>query len=187
MNSPRSTILESMKELPFWYHKDVWAGVPLPASRMKYKLHNPIGPCWYKSHHLIPLSQTRPTARPPTVFSSSFPPITASTSKERLEDPTMERPSSEGMSIMSSTIDDTFLFIRRQSRRRVESDASSFYFKAPLSGSHNHGHRRYESNMSVTHLMPHLSACTTAALALTGTTTLPQVHNRLLFHILVTC
>jgi len=78
-----------MKELPSWYHKDVWASVPLPASRMKYKLHNPIGPRWYKNHHLIPLSQTRPAARPPTVFSTSFPPITASTSQERLEDPTI--------------------------------------------------------------------------------------------------
>ena len=113
MNSPRSIIPESMKELPSWYHKDVWAGVPLPATRMNYKLHNPIGPRWYKNHHLIPLSQTRPAARPPTVFSSSFPPITASTSKERLEDPTIvpgpSRPPS-GSSLPTPTSSQTRVF-----------------------------------------------------------------------------
>jgi len=68
-----------------------------------------------------------------------------------------ERPSSEDMSIMSSNIDDTFSFIRRQPRRRVESDASSFYFKAPLPGSYNRGHRRFESNMSVASQAPPVS------------------------------
>ena len=33
---------------------------------------------------------------------------------------------------MSMTVDDTFQFIRRdQPRRRVDSDASSFYFRRP--------------------------------------------------------
>jgi serine/arginine repetitive matrix protein 2 len=33
-------------------------------------------------------------------------------------------------------IDDTFAFMKNQPRRRVESDASSFYFRAPLSQQH---------------------------------------------------
>lgn len=42
-----------------------------------------------------------------------------------------KRPSSENMSIMSSTsVEDTFFFINRQPRRKVESDASSFYFRS---------------------------------------------------------
>jgi len=43
-----------------------------------------------------------------------------------------ERPLSEdmtGVSILSSTVDDTFSFIHRQPRRRVESDASRFYYR----------------------------------------------------------
>ncbi|KAF5376919.1 hypothetical protein D9615_007315 [Tricholomella constricta] len=59
-----------------------------------------------------------------------------------------ERPSSEDMTSMSMSVDDTFSFLDRQPRRRVESDASSFYFKAPLQ-SFTRGHRRHESNMSV--------------------------------------
>ncbi|KAF9460141.1 hypothetical protein BDZ94DRAFT_1238727 [Collybia nuda] len=88
MNSPRSIIPETMKELPVWYNKDTWASVPLPSFKLRYNLHNPVGPRWYKNHHLIPPSQVRSTARPPTVFSPSFPPITSSTGHERSEDGT---------------------------------------------------------------------------------------------------
>ncbi|RDB27260.1 hypothetical protein Hypma_004359 [Hypsizygus marmoreus] len=67
-----------------------------------------------------------------------------------------ERPSSEDMTSMSMTVDDTFSFLDRQPRRRVESDASSFYFKAPMP-SHSRGHRRHESNMSVVSQGPPVS------------------------------
>ncbi|KAF8060726.1 hypothetical protein FPV67DRAFT_304096 [Lyophyllum atratum] len=66
-----------------------------------------------------------------------------------------ERPSSEDMS-MSMTVDDTFSFLDRQPRRRVESDASSFYFKAPMQ-SFSRGHRRHESNMSISSQAPPVS------------------------------
>lgn len=88
MNSPRSIIPENMKELPAWYNKDAWASVPLSSFRLRYNLHNPVGPRWYKNHHLIPPSQVRSTARPPTIFSPSFPPITSSTGLDRSEDAT---------------------------------------------------------------------------------------------------
>ncbi|KZV60688.1 hypothetical protein PENSPDRAFT_332828 [Peniophora sp. CONT] len=45
------------------------------------------------------------------------------------------RPSSDGLSLsMSMTVDETFDFMHRDSRRRqrVDSDASSFYFRPPL-------------------------------------------------------
>ncbi|KAG5650532.1 hypothetical protein H0H81_011921 [Sphagnurus paluster] len=67
-----------------------------------------------------------------------------------------ERPSSEDMSSMSMSVDDTFSFINHQPRRRVESDASSFYFKAPMQ-SFSRGHRRHESNMSVSSQAPPVS------------------------------
>ncbi|KAG5641013.1 hypothetical protein DXG03_006381 [Asterophora parasitica] len=67
-----------------------------------------------------------------------------------------ERPSSEDMTSMSMSVDDTFSFLDHQPRRRVESDASSFYFKAP-SQSFARGHRRHESNMSISSQAPPVS------------------------------
>ena len=50
-------------------------------------------------------------------------------------------------------IDDTFAFMKNGTQRRVESNASSFYFRAPLSQQHGQsftcGHRHQDSNMSV--------------------------------------
>ncbi|ESK93500.1 hypothetical protein Moror_1670 [Moniliophthora roreri MCA 2997] len=72
-----------------------------------------------------------------------------------------ERPSSEDMSSisMSMSIDDTFSFMHHPSyrRRRVESDASSFYFNPALQSSNSRGHRRHESNMSVVSQGPPVS------------------------------
>jgi zinc finger CCCH domain-containing protein 13 len=66
--------------------KDTWTSVPLPNFKVKYHLHNPLGPRWYRNHHLIPPSQIRPSLRPPTFFSPSFPPISSSSMPERSED-----------------------------------------------------------------------------------------------------
>lgn len=70
-----------------------------------------------------------------------------------------ERPSSEDMtsSSFSMSVDDTFSFLRHapRPRRRVESDASSFYFN-PVAPS-GRGHRRRESNMSVVSQGPPIS------------------------------
>lgn len=65
--------------------KDTWTAVPLPTFKVKYHLHNPLGPRWYRNHHLIPPSQMRPSLRPPTFFSSSFPPISSSSMPEHSE------------------------------------------------------------------------------------------------------
>lgn len=58
---------------------DVWDSVPIPAQKLHYPLHNPVGPRFYKNIHLIPPSHTRPGARPPSVFSPFFPPISTQT------------------------------------------------------------------------------------------------------------
>ncbi|CAK5268445.1 unnamed protein product [Mycena citricolor] len=62
-----------------------------------------------------------------------------------------ERPSSEDLSVsMSINVDDTFSFLDRGHRRkRVASDASSFYFPVPAAQARPYGHRRRESNLSV--------------------------------------
>ncbi|KAG7090453.1 hypothetical protein E1B28_009569 [Marasmius oreades] len=69
-----------------------------------------------------------------------------------------ERPSSEDMSSISMSVDDTFSFMRHPSyrRRRIESDASSFYFN-PIAPPNARGHRRQESNMSVVSQGPPIS------------------------------
>ncbi|KAJ3908042.1 hypothetical protein F5879DRAFT_794348 [Lentinula edodes] len=69
-----------------------------------------------------------------------------------------ERPSSEEMTStsFSMSIDDTFSFLKHAPpRKRVESDASSFYFNA--SGPSSRGHCRRESNMSVVSQGPPIS------------------------------
>lgn len=67
-----------------------------------------------------------------------------------------ERPSCEDMSIsMSITVDDTFSFLNHQPRRRIDSDASSFYFQAPQPFAR--GHRRHESNLSISSQGPPIS------------------------------
>ncbi|KAH7906866.1 hypothetical protein BJ138DRAFT_568044 [Hygrophoropsis aurantiaca] len=73
-----------------------------------------------------------------------------------------ERPSSDEYSFdMSTTVDDTFSFIHRQPRRtRVDSDASSFYFRGSVHSQihpYNRSHRRHESSASVASLGPPIS------------------------------
>ncbi|KAG1723926.1 uncharacterized protein EDB91DRAFT_1171738, partial [Suillus paluster] len=74
-----------------------------------------------------------------------------------------ERPSSDEFSFSMSSLDDTFSFIHRQPRRkRVDSDASSFYFRAPVhSQMHPYNrvtsHRRHSSSASVASLGPPIS------------------------------
>lgn len=72
----------------------------------------------------------------------------------------LSRPASSDMSL-SMTIDDTFSFMHRGRRQRIDSDASSFYFRAPGTtfshGSRRAGHRREDSRMSVASNAPPVS------------------------------
>ncbi|KAG2338846.1 hypothetical protein BDR05DRAFT_951659 [Suillus weaverae] len=74
-----------------------------------------------------------------------------------------ERPSSDEFSFTMSSLNDTFSFIHKQPRRRrVDSDASSFYFRAPVhSQMHPYNriaaHRRHSSSASVSSLGPPIS------------------------------
>lgn len=87
LDAPRSIIPDTAKDLPDWYNKEAWSS-PLPTFKLKYNLHNPVGPRWYKNHHLIPPAHIRPATRPPSVFSPSFPPMASSTLQDRSEDST---------------------------------------------------------------------------------------------------
>lgn len=82
----RSIIPDVLEELPAWFSKDAWLPDPYPSYRAKYPIHNPVGPRWYRNHHLIPPSNPR-SSRPSSIFSPSFPPMTPSIN-ERSEDAT---------------------------------------------------------------------------------------------------
>ena len=71
--------------------------------------------------------------------------------------PSKQRPWSDDFSSsMSTSVDDTFSFIHKLPRRkRVDSDASSFYFRSP--GTHNRSHRRHDSAASITSIVPPVS------------------------------
>lgn len=84
--APSRSVITDTRENPNWAENGPWAAVPLPALKVKYPLHNPLGPRWYKNHHLIPPSQKRPSMRPPTFFSPSFPPMHTSSSPEHVDD-----------------------------------------------------------------------------------------------------
>ena len=78
-----SIIPDPLNELPTWYHREVEAATAHAAQfRIKYPLHNPVGPRWYRNHHLRP---PRNDGRPPSVFSPSFPPMASA--PERGQDP----------------------------------------------------------------------------------------------------
>lgn len=82
----RSIIPDPLGELPAWFKKENdMAAANTSSYKIKYSLHNPTGPKWYKNYHLIPPAQLNPGNRPPSVFSPSFPPM-ASTLNDRSED-----------------------------------------------------------------------------------------------------
>ncbi|KAI0696589.1 hypothetical protein BC835DRAFT_853465 [Cytidiella melzeri] len=70
------------------------------------------------------------------------------------------RPVSDDMSMTTSlNVDDTFSFLKKDPRRkRVDSDASSYYFRgAASSNPHRRSHRRNDSALSVTSNVPPIS------------------------------
>lgn len=93
--TPSRSLIADPRENPTWVQNGPWAAVPLPTLKANYPLHNPLGPRWYKNHHLIPPSQKKPSMRPPTFFSPSFPPMHTSSSPEHVDDDTgSSRPAS---------------------------------------------------------------------------------------------
>lgn len=85
LTTSRSVIVDA-RENAAWRENDAWAAVPLPTFTVKFNLHNPLGPRWYRNHHLIPPSHKRPSMRPPTFFSPSFPPMHTSSMPEHTDD-----------------------------------------------------------------------------------------------------
>ncbi|OSC99444.1 hypothetical protein PYCCODRAFT_1372969 [Trametes coccinea BRFM310] len=78
-----SIIPDPLNELPSWYHREVEAATASAAQfRARYPIHNPVGPRWYRNHHLLPPTKD---GRPPSVFSPSFPPMASA--PERAQDP----------------------------------------------------------------------------------------------------
>lgn len=87
----RSIIPDPLNELPAWFTMDqsnVSSAIHYAAQfRSRHPIWNPMGPRWYRNHHLRPSRDKRP----PTVFSPSFPPMAASI--DRTQDGKMPGPS----------------------------------------------------------------------------------------------
>ncbi|KAI9570404.1 hypothetical protein HD554DRAFT_2204174 [Boletus coccyginus] len=84
----RSIVPDPLGELPAWFKKETdMAAANISTFRIKYPLHSPNGPRWYRNHHLLPPTSLN---RPPSLFSPFFPPISASvhSTHDRSEDPT---------------------------------------------------------------------------------------------------
>ncbi|KAK0208853.1 hypothetical protein DFS33DRAFT_478335 [Desarmillaria ectypa] len=81
----RSIIPDPLKDLPAWYLKDDLASNSVALYKMRFNIHNPVGPRRYYNHHLIPPSQ-KSASRPPSIFSPSFPPMATSSVPEQSEE-----------------------------------------------------------------------------------------------------
>ena len=82
----RSIVPDPLGELPAWFKKESdMAAANISTFRIKYPLHNPNGPRRYKNHHLLPPASAN---RPPSLFSTSFPPMAASV--HSIQDPSQD-------------------------------------------------------------------------------------------------
>lgn len=79
LTGSRSIIPDPLGELPAWYSKEseLITGQTI-SFRLRYPIHCPQGPRYYKNQHLIPTSILRPINRAPSLFSPQFPPMSAS-------------------------------------------------------------------------------------------------------------
>lgn len=69
-----SIIPDPLGELPAWFIKEHdGLASPIISHRVRYPIHNPYGPRWYRNWHLIPSSQLEPGTRPTSFFSPAFP------------------------------------------------------------------------------------------------------------------
>ncbi|TRM65925.1 hypothetical protein BD626DRAFT_566567 [Schizophyllum amplum] len=97
-----SIIPDVLPERPDWFTLSHW--VIVPGQVVKYSIHNPVGPRWYRNLHLKPPSVAR--ARPSSFFSPSFPPMASASVQERSEDsvgPLSRSPSNSPLPTPSSS------------------------------------------------------------------------------------
>lgn len=82
LSHSRSLLPESANDMSTF--DDLLDSAAAPGFKVKYNIHNPLGPRWYRNHHLIPPAHIKPSMRPPTFFSPSFPPISTSSMPENI-------------------------------------------------------------------------------------------------------
>lgn len=145
-----SIIPDPLGELPTWFKRESeMAAANTSSFRIKYRLHNQDGPRWYKNHHLLPPSSLN---RPPSLFSSSFPPMAASV--DRSEDSTRlpgpsRTPSSTPLPTPSSSqvrIPDTAS--KPRSRKASQDNVDLMDVSDPW-GTHWHHHSPYDAGSSI--------------------------------------
>jgi hypothetical protein len=149
----RSIIPDPLGELPAWFGKENDFAVGQTISyRIKYPIHSPIGPRWYKNQHLVPSSQLRSANRPPSVFSPSFPPMASSThdpSEDSMTRPGLSRtPSGSPMATPDSSQADVAAKPRSRKTSQTTPDTVDLLDVTDPWGTHYHHPSPYDPGLS---------------------------------------
>lgn len=149
----RSIIPEPLGELPAWFSKENDLAIGQTTSyRIKYPIHSPFGPRFYKNQHLIPSSQLRAAARPPSVFSPSFPPMAAAMhdqSEESMSRPGLSRtPSGSPLATPNSSQADVAAKPRSRKTSQTTPDTVDLLDVTDPWGTHYHHQSPYDPGLS---------------------------------------
>ena len=150
----RSIIPDPLNELPTWYSKESeLAAANFSTFRIKYPLHNPIGPKSYRNHHLIPPASLNPNNRPPSVFSPSFPPmapslVDRSQDSSRLPPPSRTPSATTLQTPSSSQVRIPDLASKPRSRKTSQDNADLLDASDPW-GTHWHHQSPYDTGSNI--------------------------------------
>ncbi|KIM88584.1 hypothetical protein PILCRDRAFT_813547 [Piloderma croceum F 1598] len=149
----RSIIPDALGELPAWFIKENELAIGQTTSyRIKYPIHSPFGPRYYKNQHLIPTSQLRAAARPPSVFSPSFPPMTASShdqAEESTSRPGLSRtPSGSPLATPTSSQADVAAKPRSRKTSQTTPDTVDLLDVTDPWGTHYHHQSPYDPGLT---------------------------------------
>ena len=177
----RSIIPDALSEAPAWFIKENDLAIGQTTSyRIKYPIHSPFGPRFYKNQHLIPSSQLRAAARPPSVFSPSFPPMAASMhdhSEDSTSRPGLSRtPSGSPLGTPNSSQADVAAKPRSRKTSQTTPDTVDLLDVTDPWGTHYHHQSPYDPGLTSSsgHISP-VEADSTQEVRTTYSVTLPNL------------
>jgi hypothetical protein len=147
-----SIIPDVLGELPAWFIKENESAIGQTMSyRIKYPIHSPVGPRYYRNQHLIPSFQ-RTATRPPSVFSPFFPPMAASShdaSEDSTSKPGLSRtPSGSPLATPSSSQADVAVKPRSRKTSQTTPDNVDLLDVTDPWGTYHHHQSPYDPGLS---------------------------------------